>query len=166
MYCVECGATLPDDAKFCSKCGKKQEDNIKKDIEIDTSKFYTIKNQSIYFKDNIDQRKLGSFIECLTEIQKQVVANAKVLCYFDETITGVGDRGVAVTSDNIFYRVSMLDNPEMINISDISSVKVSGILNREIKIEGKCGARKLLLTQGNTGAEMLANFIKYLKEGS
>lgn len=27
MYCIECGAQIPDNSKFCSHCGKKQSES-------------------------------------------------------------------------------------------------------------------------------------------
>jgi uncharacterized membrane protein YvbJ len=36
MYCIECGAQIPDNSKFCSHCGKSQteaEPSIKEKVE-------------------------------------------------------------------------------------------------------------------------------------
>jgi hypothetical protein len=35
MYCIECGAQIPDNSKFCSHCGKKQDEgqlSLKEDL--------------------------------------------------------------------------------------------------------------------------------------
>lgn len=164
-YCTDCGNMLDDNAKFCSNCGKKQDSVVAQDnmvIDYDTSIFYTIKNQSIYFGDKINIAKIGSFINRLNEEQQRIIQNSTVLCYFDETITGVGDQGVAVTAKNIFYRIGMLGQPDMININEINNVEISGLLNKTVTISGKCGKHSFALSQGNTGAKMLVDFINYL----
>jgi len=44
MYCIECGASIPDNSKFCSNCGFKQaieESPIKDNVEIELKKDIT-----------------------------------------------------------------------------------------------------------------------------
>lgn len=45
MYCEKCGVQLPDNAKFCGRCGAKQEmkDYLEKDKSYETTKRYSFK---------------------------------------------------------------------------------------------------------------------------
>ena len=51
MYCIECGNKIEDDAKFCSKCGRKvtrNQDDIGSNFSIELQPQYTaISNSNI-----------------------------------------------------------------------------------------------------------------------
>lgn len=133
-------------------------------IEYDTSFFYTNKDQSIFFRENMDDEKLENFIKALQQKHKKIIQDYEILCLYDETVLGTSDRGVAVTADHVYYFIGLFDKSNIIRISDIDQVTISGLLNKKITITGACGKHSFVLTQGNKGAAMLADFIIYLAD--
>lgn len=136
--------------------------NFSNTIEYDTSYFYTIKDQAIFFRENMNRGKLDNFINALQYKHKKLIQDSKVLCFFDETVFGTADKGVAVTADYIFYSTDLLAQSEIIKVSDIDQVTISGLLGKKITITGACGKHNFTLTQGNKGAAMLVDFINFL----
>lgn len=139
-----------------------ENDNSYNTVTYDTSVFYTNKDQSIFFRENMNDEKLDNFINALQQKHKKIIQDYEVLCLYDETVFGAADKGVAVTADHIYYSIDLLGESEIIKISDIGQITISGLLNKKITITGACGKHTFTLTQGNKGAAMLVDFINFL----
>jgi len=130
--------------------------------------YVTNAKQNIYISPHIDQNKLSNFLHKIKqEFQIDIPANS-VLVYFDETLLGSGDKGVALTSDKLLCYIP-LDFKGILALSNIESVGIKGLLGKTISITtSKRQHVKFTLTQGNKGAEVFADILnEYLsKSGS
>ena len=125
------------------------------------SNFKSDKNQKFFIKPAIPQDKLKAF--CLNARSKfgSAVTECEILAYFDETLFGAGDNGVAVTDTHLIVTV---DDCGVFELNKIRDVSISGMLNRKISFTniGSQQRYNFILTQGNKGAKNIADILALL----
>lgn len=115
----------------------------------------TDKALNFYRNDNFDAEKLGNFLKSLNAAEKHAQLELQdILFYFDDTVFGKGDRGVAITRDAIICHLGKIYDNFVVELNNIKAVSISGSLNKTIKIAALDGKRyTFTLTQSNKGAE-------------
>lgn len=121
--------------------------------------FETDESQKLYIKPYFNTKKISNFVrECRSKYEIDLEID-DVYAYFDETLFGSGDKGVAITSDKVIVNI---DNIGVIPIAEIDDAEESGLLNKKISILLKSGQEiYFVLTQGNKGAIAIKDIIKY-----
>lgn len=123
-------------------------------------KYLTDKKQSLFVHPEFDKAKLGNFIKECRKLFRFEIKTDNIMVYFDETLLGVGDTGVAITLTDVIISV---DKIGAIKLSEIANASISGILNKKITLNLKDGdSVSFVLTQGNKGALALTEVINML----
>ena len=181
MLCPFCKKEINDRAVKCQYCKSMLSESLPCDTELEreeraslemdkailiikeiTNSYITNAEQGIYIAPNIDQKKLSNF---LSKIKEELnipvdIPNITVSVYYDETGSGIGDKGIALLAPFILCNVSV-GSPWVKYWHEIRSVKISGIINRKITLATKQGEElELVLTRGNKGAVGLVNIIQ------
>ncbi len=116
------------------------------------------KNIKFYAAPDLPLKKINAFMS-KSAIE---ISSKEVVFYFDETVFGSGDNGVMVDRSHIYINVPFCDE-KCVPLTDISTVKVSGLLNKKMTITISSGKKiEVLLTQSNKGTEKLGAAIEGL----
>ena len=120
--------------------------------------FQSDKNQSFYVKPAIPQDKLKAFCSKAQSKLGAAVIEGEILAYFDETVFGVGDNGVAVTDTHLIVTTN---DGGVFELDKIRDVSISGMLNKKINFTNVGSQQKynFILTQGNKGAKNIADIL-------
>lgn len=115
------------------------------------------RSTTIYTYGQLEQRKVKEFVDRVRDKIPDLAFDASdILVYYDETLTGVGDRGVAVCPNCLVWTV---DGQGAYSWVEIDSLKISGMLNKKIVIRLKSGdSFQIVLTQGNKEAEIIVAY--------
>lgn len=137
-----------------------QKDGTRPDLAKATQGLKSNKEQKFYVTPDLPAEKLGKFLE-KNKIEKS--ANA-ILFYFDDTVFGSGDAGVAVDFDHINARQAFCE-VQRVALSDVERVDISGVLNKTITLARRDGSKvAITLSQSNNGAKTLSDAIRRLVE--
>lgn len=140
---------------------KNIEDNNKDKTSLDVDSiingFSSNAEEHFYVRPNLPEKKIRHFLEK----SKYSINYNEIVFYFDDTVFGKGDCGVLICINFIDINVSFQEE-ELLSISDILDVSISGVLNKTIKIKTKNRLIKFELTQSNSGAKLIFDAIKKL----
>lgn len=123
-------------------------------------KYLTDKKNSFFVYPEFDLGKVKYFVKECRRLFNFEIQVDDIGVYFDETLLGTGDKGVAITLSDVIITV---DKIGAIKLSEIESASVSGMINKKITLSLKDGdSSSFVLTQGNKGALALAEIINML----
>lgn len=127
-------------------------------------RFVTSKEHSFYADDQIDQKKLNRFITKFNRKSSQKsIKKDDVLFYYDDTLMGSGDVGALITTKHLVCQPNFFEQAFIVELSDISKIKISGMMNKTISITTKNGnTNKIELTQSNKGATLFYEALQYV----
>jgi hypothetical protein len=127
-------------------------------LRSDLSAFSSDKEKNFYVAPNLPEKKIGNFVSKF----KYSINPREILVFFDETLFGRGDNGVVITETHVNIGLSFGD-VHQINLKDIHSVSIAGMLNKKITLELKTGKPLTFeLTQSNKGAEWIHDVLRVL----
>lgn len=119
---------------------------------------------TLYKREHFDERKIKEFLE---RARKRIndlpsLTQDAILVYYDETLTGIGDRGIAVCTFGIVWTV---DGEGFCTWQELEDISISGLISKKISIKQSKGRQiSMVTTQGNREAGLLVSFIKDIKE--
>lgn len=135
-----------------------EKQNIWNEIRVN---FLSNPESSFYLGTDIPVKKSNNFIRNVDKKLNHQLLLSDILFYFDETVFGSGDNGVAVTKEFLIM-IEPLTITNIIPIEIIKEVSVKGTFNRTITLDTTLGSLKLTLTQGNKGSEELVKAIVFM----
>ncbi|EFJ3312431.1 hypothetical protein G5I73_002530 [Escherichia coli] len=122
--------------------------------------------QHFYRYDALNNKKADNFIRRVASVGGlPSLRKEDILIYFDETLTGKGDRGVAITANAIYCLPGLFEKEDAFSVplEQVENVMISGMLNKRITLCLKNGTtRYITLTQSGAGAEKLFRTIKMM----
>ena len=120
------------------------------------------RSTTLYLCGSLEARKVKEFLGRVRDkLPTITLRESDILAFYDETLTGVGDRGVAVTPTHLIWTV---EGQGAYQWADIDDITVSGLLNRKIivKLADK-SKHAMVVTQGNKEAELIVQLAKQVK---
>lgn len=129
-------------------------------LEAATRGFETNSNNKFYVAPDLPSKKINKF---LGKGNFELNEN-DLIFYFDDTVFGSGDDGVAVDLQCIYVQLPFCATCS-IDLLGIDDISISGLVNKTIAITKENGDKiNIKLTQSNSGAKSLFDAIKQLVE--
>ena len=106
---------------------------------------------SFYSYCKVDAEKMGNFIEVCQDRISKAITMRNILAYYDKTLLGSGNEGIALTLEGIYFVREKGDLYRFYPYSSIEGeVKYdSGLLSNNIILS--CGGEKIKYNLGNSG---------------
>jgi len=130
--------------------------------------FMSNSDSSFYVGNQIPNKKIRNFIKKAEYEFDENLSNLSVFFYYDETLFGSGDAGIAVTNKYLITIDSMMgDGTVLLPLRFVQEATVQGWFNKTITInttfDSNIDTFKITLTQGNKGAEEITRAINFIK---